>query len=216
MKLYNSLGPNPRLVRMFMAEKGMDIATEEIDLMGGENRRPPYTDKNPSGQVPALELDDGTVLAETTAICEYLEELQPEPALIGSSPEERAETRMWTRRIDLGIAEPMANGFRFAEGLAIFQDRMRCLPEAAEDLKACAQDKLAWLDGLLEGKDFIAGSRFTLADVLLYCVVDFAAVAGQPINPEHKQVLAWFERVGARPSAQSSLHPASAATGMRG
>ena len=101
MRMYNSLGPNPRCVRMFMTEKGVTLDTIEIDILGAENRQGPYTDKNPGGQMPAIELDDGSILAETTAICEYLEDTQPGPALIGSTPEEKAETRMWQRRIEL-------------------------------------------------------------------------------------------------------------------
>ena len=127
MLFYDSVGPNPKVVRMFMAERGIaGIPTQTIDLRGGENRRPPYLAKNPAGQCPALELDNGTVLAEITAICEYLDEVGPQgKTLIGATPEERAETRMWTRRIDLSIVEPMANGFRFSEGLKMFQDRIR-------------------------------------------------------------------------------------------
>jgi glutathione S-transferase len=215
MKLYNSLGPNPRLVRMFMLEKGIEIPAVEIDIMAGANRRPPYTDANPSGQMPALELDDGSVIAETVAICEYLEDIQSSPLLIGSTPEERAETRMWVWRVELNVAEPMANGFRYAEGLAMFKDRVHVIPQAADDLKATAREKLAWLDGLMAGKDFLAGDRFTLADVILYCFVDFAAGVGQPRDPALENLEAWFARVSARPSAEASLHPVAAAGGMR-
>ena len=162
MKMYNSLGPNPRCVRIFMEEKGIKLDTIEIDLLAAENRQAPYTDKNPGGQMPALELDDGSILAETTAICEYLEDKHPSPALIGSTPEEKAETRMWQRRIELQITEHMYNGFRYAEGLDLFKTRMHCLPEAAAGLKEIVQEKLTWLDGLMEGKQFIAGDRFTL------------------------------------------------------
>lgn len=204
MKFYNSVGPNPRVVKMFMAEKGIDLPREEIDLRGGENRRAPYTDKNPSGQTPALELDDGTILAEITAICEYLDEKNPKNSLIGDTPEQRAETRMWMRRIDLNILEPLANGFRYAEGLPLFQNRMRCLPEAAPGLKLIAQDKLTWLDGLIAGRQWICGDRFTLADILLYAFLDFGGQVGQPLNPENKNIAAWFERVKARPSAAAS------------
>jgi glutathione S-transferase len=125
MKLYNSGGPNPRMVRMFMAEKGFDVPKVDIDLRGGENRREPFVSKvNPAGQCPALELDDGTVLAEITAICEYVDEKKKDTAsLIGDTPEERARTRMWTRRIDLNIAEPATNGFRFSQGLKMFENR---------------------------------------------------------------------------------------------
>ncbi|PKQ05277.1 MAG: glutathione S-transferase [Alphaproteobacteria bacterium HGW-Alphaproteobacteria-11] len=204
MKFYNSIGPNPRVVKMFMQEKGIDLPFVEVDLMAGENRKEPYLAKNPSGQSPALELDDGTVLAEITAICEYLDEKFPDGTLIGTTPEERAETRMWTRRVDLNICEPMANGFRFSEGLPLFQNRMRCLPEAADGLKAIAQDKLAWLDKLMAGREFLAGKRLTMADILLFGFLDFGAVVGQPINPEFKNVTAWFERMKARPSAAAS------------
>lgn len=204
MKFYNSIGPNPRVVKMFMQEKGIKLPFVEIDLMAGENRQEPYLAKNPSGQAPALELDDGTVLAEITAICEYLDEKFPGGDLIGTTAEERAETRMWTRRVDLNICEPMANGFRFSEGLPLFQNRMRCLPEAAAGLKAIAQDKLAWLDKLMAGREFLAGKRLTLADILLFGFLDFGAVVGQPINPEYKNVAAWFERMKGRPSAAAS------------
>ena len=204
MKFYNSIGPNPRVVKVFMAEKGLDIAREDVNLMAGENRQAPYVDKNPAGQMPALELDDGFVLSEITVICEYLDEIHPTPPLIGGSAVERAETRMWTRRIDLNIVEPMANGFRFSQGLRLFQDRVRCIPQAADDLKAIAQEKLTWLDGLVGGRAWIAGERFTLADILLFCFLDFGAQVGQPLNPENKTIAALFERVKARPSAAAS------------
>jgi len=202
MKFYNSVGPNPRMVRMFMAEKGFDVPRVEVDLRGGENRREPYLQVNPSGQTPALELDDGTVLAEITAICEYVDEKKKDtPSLIGSTPEERAKTRMWTRRIDLNIAEPGANGFRFAEGLKIFQSRVRCMPQAADDLKTLAREKLAWLDRLMGSQPFIAGSKLTMADILLFAFLDFAKDVKQPLDPGCKNLTAWFERMKARPSA---------------
>jgi len=201
MKLHNGLGPNPRTVRMFLAEKGLTLPLVEVDLMGGENRRAPYTDKNPSGQLPCLELDDGTILAEILPICEYVEEKRPQPPLVGTTPEERAVTRMWTRRVDLNIVEPMANGFRYAEGLMLFKDRIHTIPQAANDLKAIAQEKLAWLDGLMDGNQFIAGARFTLADIFLFAFLDFGRTVGQPIDPNLKWINPWFERVASRPSA---------------
>lgn len=215
MKLYDSLGPNPRLVRLFMAEKGVDLPKAQIDLMSGENRRPPYTDRNPGGQMPALELDDGTLLAETVAICEYLEELHPSPPLVGSTPAERANTRMWTRRVELWITEPLTAGFRFGEGLAMFKGRMRTIPQAADDLKATARDGIEKLDGLVAGRDFIAGSRLTLADIVLYSFLDFAAGVGQPLDPKNANLTAWFARMAARPSADASLHPIAKAGNMR-
>ena len=202
MKLYNSIGPNPRVVRMFMAEKGIDLPKVVVDLRGGENRREPYLKVNPSGQSPALELDDGTVLAEVTAICEYLDEIKKDtPSLIGDTPAERAATRMWTRRVDLNIVEPALNGFRFAEGLKMFQNRVHCIPAAADDLKATAREKLAWLEGQMAGKTYIAGSKVSLADIFLFPMLDFLKTVGQGIDPAHKNLTAWYERMKARPSA---------------
>jgi glutathione S-transferase len=201
MKLYNSIGPNPKVVRMVMAEKGIELRRVEIDLMGGENRRAPYLAKNPSGQCPALELDDGTVLAEIIAIAEYLDEKQPGRSLIGATPEQRAETRMWVRRIDLNILEPMANGFRYSDGLKMFRNRIHCIPQAAADLKAIAQEKLAWLDGLMTGQQFVCGDRFSLADIMLFAFVDFFAGFGQPLDPGLENIGAWYQRMKARPSA---------------
>ena len=215
MKFYNSLGPNPRCVRMFMAEKAITLPSVEINLMAADNRKPPYLDKNPGGQMPALELDNGSTLGETVAICEYLEEKHPTPALVGTTAEERAETRMWQRRIELNITEHLYNGFRYAEGLPLFKDRMHCLPEAAAGLKAIVQEKLGWLDNLMEGKQFIAGNRFTLVDIILFSALDFGAGVGQKIDPSLKNITAWFNRVNSRPSAAASLYPDKSA-GMRG
>jgi glutathione S-transferase len=203
MLLYNSIGPNPKVVRMFMAERGIEIPRVEVDLMGGENRREPYLSKNPSGQCPALELDDGTVLAEITAICEYLDEKYPGPSLIGATPEERAKTRMWARRIDINILEPMANGFRYSDGIKMFQDRIHCIPAAAADLKQIAQEKLAWLDGLIAGRQFVCGDRLTLADILLFAFVDFFNGVRQPINQDNRNIVAWHARMKERPSAEA-------------
>jgi len=205
MRFYNSIGPNPRVVTMFMVEKGIEIPEVMIDLRGGENRRAPYNvDVNPAGQTPALELDDGSVLTEITAICEYLEERFPAPALIGTTAEERAKTRMWTRRVDIKICEPLTNGFRYAEGLPLFEPRMRCLPEAADGLKAVAQDGISWLDPLIAGRDYIAGDRLTLADIMLFAFLDFGASVGQPVDPANTHVARWYERMKARPSADSN------------
>jgi glutathione S-transferase len=204
MKLYTGMGPNPRTVRIFMAEKGIEIPMEPVDLIGGENRQPPYVAKNPAGQLPCLELDDGSYLTEITAICEYLEERHPEPPLVGATPEERAKTRMWTRRIDLNILEPMANGFRYAEGLALFRDRIHVIPHAADDLKEIAREKLAWLDGLIEGREFIAGDRFSLADILLYAFLEFGATVGQSLDSKLQNLPGWYSRVAARPSIEAS------------
>ncbi len=204
MKLHTSIGPNPRVVRMFMAEKGIEMPLVEVDLMAGENRQAEYKKKNPDGRLPCLELDDGRHLSEIIPICEYLEEKHPSPSLIGTTPEERAETRMWVRRIDLNIVEPMVNGFRYGEGQGLFRGRMTLIPHASDDLKALGQEGLAWLEGLMAGRDWIAGSRFTLADVFLFAFVDFGAQVGQPVDAKNEWLVAWKDRVAARPSAAAS------------
>jgi len=203
MKFYNSIGPNPRVVRMFMAEKGIEIPREDVDLLKGDNRREPYLQKNSAGQMPALELDSGHCVTEITAICEYLEDIHPNPPLIGANPEQKAEARKWTRRIDLNICEPMANGFRFSQGLPLFKDRIVTVPEAADGLKRMAQDRLKWLNGEMAGKDFVCGKRFTLADIMLYVFLDFGNTVGQPLNPGFANINAWFKRVAERPSTKA-------------
>ena len=203
MKLFTSVGPNPRVVKMFIAEKGLDIPRVEVDLRGGENRQEPYLKINPAGQTPALELDDGTHLTEILAICEYLDERFPDPPLIGRTPEERAKTRMWMRRVDLKVCEPMANGFRFGEGLQLFQNRLRVVPEASPGLKAIAKDGLEWLEANFKGP-WIAGDRFTQADIQHFAFLDFGAQVGQPLDPGLKKLNDWKARVAERPSVSAS------------
>jgi glutathione S-transferase len=204
MKLYDSIGPNPRIVRMFMAEKGIEIPKQTVDLRGGENRQDAHLKRNPHGQMPTLELDDGSYLSEITAICEYLEEKQPAPPLIGATPEERAECRMWTRRVDLNICEPLANGYRFGEGLKFFEKRIPVAAEASPGLKKIAANRLQWLNAQLgDGRDYLCGKRFTLADIHLYCFLDFGAMVGQPLDAANANIAAWFARVGERPSVKA-------------
>ena len=203
MKFYNSIGPNPRIVRMFAAEKGINLPLVEVDLLKGENRQAPYMAKNAAGQMPCLELDDGSTISEVTAICEYLEETHPSPALVGTNAKERAETRMWTRRADLNIVEPLANGFRYSEGLPLFKDRIPTAPEAAPGLKAVAQNRMLWLDKMIEGRQYLAGNRFTMADILLFAFLDFGKQVGQQINPDAKNLNSWYARVKDRPSAKA-------------
>jgi glutathione S-transferase len=203
MLLYDSIGPNPKVVRMFIAERGITgIPAQTIDLMAGENRQPAYLAKNPTGGLPALELDDASVLTEITAICEYLDEITPTgTSLIGTNAQERGETRMWARRIDLGIVEPLTAGFRYAEGLKMFATRMHCIPQAADDLKAMAKEKLAWLNGQIAGRTFICGDRLTLADIMLFAFLQFGAGVRQKLDPANTTIAAWYGRMAGRPSA---------------
>ena len=204
MKLYDSIGPNPHMVRMFAAEKGFTFKdVVKIDIMKGENRQAPFLAKNPAGGMPAVELEDGRVIAETIAICELIEETKPTPVLIGANAADRAETRMWVRRVEWKIIQPMTDGFRFAEGLPLFKTRMYTAPEAAPALKAIAQEGYKWLDAQLAGRDTIVPGRFSLADVALYALASFGATVGQPIAPNNTNVLRWFEATKARPSAKA-------------
>ena len=203
MKLFDGLGPNPQVVRMFLAELGMEIETVKVDIMAGENRQEGHLNRNPMGQLPTLELDDGSYLAEITAICEYLDDLKGSTELIGTNPEERAVTRMWTRRISLNICEAMTTAFRGAEGHQFFKDRLRTFPESADEFKAQAQESLSLLDVQMDGKEFICGKNFTLADIMLFCFLNFGSTVGQEINPETKNILSWFNKVEKRPSASA-------------
>jgi glutathione S-transferase len=188
---------------MFMAELGVEIEKEEIDLMGGANRQDPYLKINPAGQLPALELDNGEVISEITCICEYLDEQDSSSTLIGTTSADRAITRMWVRRIDLGIVENLTNGFRYAEGVPLFKDRMTLIPHAAEDLKKLTQEKISWLDGLIQDKQFICGDRFSLADIMLYVFLEFGTTVGQPLNEGNQNIIGWYERVSGRASASA-------------
>ena len=203
MKLYNSIGPNPHVVRMFVQELGVELETVEVDLMAGENRQEDHLTRNPSGQMPTLELDNGDFISEITVICDYLDELQGCTDLIGKTSEAKAETRMWTRRIDLQIVEPLTNGFRFSEGHDFFKDRLRLIPQAADDLKTLAQERITWLDGQIKDKQFICGDRFSLADIMFYCFLNFGTTVGQPLNEDNKNVVNLYNKIHSRPSASA-------------
>ena len=204
MKLYNSIGPNPRIVRMFMAEKGIEMPKQAVDLRGGENRQAEHLKRNPHGQMPALELDNGSYLSEVTAICEYLEEKNPKPPLIGATPEEQR------RMPDVDTAR-RSQHLRAARQRLSFQRRpARCSRTVSSacrkphpDLKKIAADRIKWLDGQMAGKEYLCGKRFSLADILLYCAVDFGNQVGQPLDPANTNIAAWFARVGARPSVKA-------------
>jgi glutathione S-transferase len=189
---------------MFMVERGVEVEKVEIDIMAGDNLNDEYKKINPSAQSPCLVLDNGMALAESTVICSYLDETAGGDSLVGATPEERAETRMWSRRIDGKILEPLTLAFRSSEGLPMFENRCRVIPHAADDLKAMVQENWGWLDGLMAGKQYICGQRFTLADIQLYAFADFGNLIGQGIPAELENMQAWFARVGGRPSAAAT------------
>ena len=203
-RLYDSFGMNPRMIRFYLAEKGFDVPREEVDILGAENRGSDYLKVNPAGQMPSLELSDGTFIAETAAIIEYLEELHPEPPLIGATPKERAVTRMWWRRVELNICRPMVFGFYYSEALEIFQTRFKCYPEQAEALKEMARTGMRWLDSAMN-EPWLAGDRFGVADICLYVYIDQLCDVGQQIPQDLNRLDGWFRRVGERPAAEVSI-----------
>lgn len=207
MKLSQSLGPNPRVVLMYLAETGVAVERRFVDIMTAENRQPDFCAKSPLGHTPLLELDDGQCIAESIAICEYLDETLGGHALLGATAEERGRTRMLVRIVDQLVVVPMTAGFRGAEGLPMFASRLLCLPDAAADLKRLAADGLAQLDRIVGAGPWLAGERFSLADILLYSFVEFGAMVGQPLDPALTNLAAWRDRVAARPSAAASANP---------
>ena len=203
IRLFDSFGIVPRIVRCFLVEKNLEIPRYEVDLLLGENRDEEYLKLNPSGQTPALELSDGNIICEGPAICEYLEELFPSPAVIGATPKDRAITRMWWRRVELNICQPMMLGFYYSEGLQTYRTRMRCIPEAADGMKERGRDGMRWLNALLTG-EWIAGEAFTIADIPLYGFLSELSQKGQTIPDECLALKAWLERVASRPAARMS------------
>ncbi len=202
MKLYDTkTAPNPRRVRIFLAEKGIDVPTVQVDIAGGENRRPPYIDKNPLGGVPMLELDDGTIIAESVAICRYFEELHPDPPLMGTGAEDRALVEMWNRRMEHNVALPAMNSFRHTH--EFFKGRIPQVPEFGHNSKNEVLSRFVWLDEVLADREFIAGDRFSIADITALVGVDFGRVTKISIGDQQTNLARWHETVSSRPSAQA-------------
>jgi glutathione S-transferase len=210
VRLYDATGPNPRVVRMFIAEKGIDIPTTVLVIGTGQNFTAEYLARNPLGQVPVLETDIGTSISETLAICEYLEELHPEPPLFGHTPEQRGETRMWARRVDLMICEPLLHAYRMSPaGWRRYRERSRLAPEGARAMREIAAQNLAWLDGQLGQREFLCGTRFSTADILLYVILTYGLEVGFALDPQWQGIRNWLETVSARPSVKASSTAAS-------
>ncbi|MDB5481531.1 MAG: glutathione S-transferase [Caulobacteraceae bacterium] len=203
MKLYGSPtpAPNPRRVRIFLAEKGIDLPETRIDLMKREHKAPEHLARNSLGQVPTLELDDGETISETVAICRYFEEIQPEPSLFGRTAIEKARVDMWVRRVEFQLMVPVGAYWRhFHPRTAALLTQYKDFGESNVDAYAKGQ---RWLDGELANGPFITGDAFSIADICALSTVDFAAWIGLPIDPECKNLQAWRERVSARPSASA-------------
>jgi glutathione S-transferase len=201
MKLYNSnLAPNPRRVRVFLAEKGVSIPRVEIDLGKLEHKRPEFSALNPFQTIPVLELDDGTRIAESMAICRYIEALWPEPNLFGVSPLERATIEMWQRQLELRLLLPIAQVVRHSHPRMAEMETPQ-VPDWAAANRPKALHTMALVDETLSGRPFIAGDRFTVADITGLVALDFAKPARIAIPPELGHLNRWHEALKARPSA---------------
>ncbi|MFZ0679534.1 glutathione S-transferase family protein [Candidatus Binatus sp.] len=203
MKIYDfAFAPNPRRLRIFVAEKGLKIPIEQVDIFTGQNRSPEMLKKNPAGGLPVMELDDGTHLAESVAICRYLESLHPEPNLMGKNSREQAEIEMWNRRVELGLFAAAGRAFQHTNEL--FKARLKQFPEYGETQREAVTQQLQWIDAQIGNKPFIAGDRFTIADITAEVGVDFAAqMAGVPMDPSLKNLARWHQSVSSRPSAKA-------------
>lgn len=209
MKLYdNTHAPNPRRVRIFMAEKGITCENEQLDIVGGENLKPEFLALNPRGMLPTLVLDDGTVIDETIAICRYLEENQPEPALMGKDPLSKARIEARQRHMEwdglIGAMEVFRNSFPgFSErGLGGNVGTVNAIPELATRGKESLQRFYRNLDDYLADSKFVAGDEFSVADITALCTIDFASTAARcPVPDDCTHVQRWHEEVSARPSS---------------
>jgi|SRR5208282_5357692 len=203
MKIYDFNGaPNPRRLRIFVAEKGLKIPYEQLDIFAGQNRTPEMLAKNPAGGLPLLELDDGSHLAESVAICRYLEGLHPEPNLMGKDSREQAFIEMWNRRVELNLFG--AAGRAFQHSSELFKSRVKQIPEYAAAQRETVKQQLQWLDAQIGNKPFIAGDRFTIADITGEVAVDFIVqLVGIPLDPALKNLARWHKTVSSRPSAKA-------------
>ena len=202
MKLYDAkTAPNPRRVRVFLAEKGITVPVEQVDIVAARNRELAFRAKNPMGTLPVLELDDGTTIAESVAICRYFEEVQPAPPLMGTDATDRALVEMWQRRMEYELFVPVTQVFRNTH--AFFAGRIPQVAEYGEVCRTHAAQRLAWLDEVLAHRAFVAGERYTIADITLLCAIDFGRVSDIRIQPDQPNLQRWHDAVSSRPSARA-------------
>jgi glutathione S-transferase len=196
-----SAGMHPRRVRIFMAEKGISIERREVDAAGGANALPDFLRLNPLGKLPVLELDDGSAIAESLAICRYLEALHPQPPLMGQTPQVSAQIEMWTLRMDHELSQPIA--LAFVQSSDFYRGRVEQVPEVAGWARNRALQTMAWLDGELAERSHIAGDDYTLADIVAQCACVLGKAVGLRIPPEKTHLSRWFTLVSARPTARA-------------
>jgi len=202
MKIYDFTGaPNPRRVRVFLAEKGINVPYEQVNIAAGENRKPEFLKINPMGGLPVLELDDGTHIAESVAICRYFEETKPEPRLMGVDAKDKAVVEMWNRRMEFEVLWMTASAFRNTSDL--FKGRIPQVKEYGEVCRSAAVKRLEWLDTVLADREFIAGPRYTIADITAMIGIDFGRLTGIKVQENQKNLGRWHQAVSSRPSAKA-------------
>ncbi len=202
MKIYEfTQAPNPRRVRIFLAEKGITVPLEQVNLATADNRKPEFLKINPMGGLPVLELDDGTHIAESVAVCRYFEETKPEPPLFGVGAKDKAIVEMWQRRMELEILSMTAGSFRNTSDF--FKGRIPQVKEYGEVCKNAALKRLEWLDTELANRQFIAGDRYTIADITALVGIDFGRTTGIKIGENQKNLGRWHQAVSSRPSAKA-------------
>jgi len=202
MKIYDTkTAPTPRRVRIFLAEKGIDMEYVQVDLGKAENLSSEMRAKNPIGKIPVLELDDGTCIGESDAICLYFESLQPEPPLMGTSPLEKATIAMWQRQIEFCLFNQVGMCFQHTTGH--FKDRMTPVPEYGKEAGINASKYLRVLDKRLSAHHYMAGDKFSIADITALCAIDFARVVKIRIAPEQTHLKRWYDEVSTRASASA-------------
>ena len=203
MRLFDlKTGMNTRRVRIFLSEKNLQIPMYEVDMAGGENARPGFLAMNPMGTMPVLELDDSTFLSESVAICRYVEEqLAPEPNLFGLYPRERAEVEMWNRRMEMELLLPIATSFQHLS--PFWKGRLNQVAAAGELAREKVLTRMKWLDNELSDRQFVAGSRYTIADITAQCALILGKNTGTPIDAKLIHLTRWFKEVSSRPTARA-------------
>jgi glutathione S-transferase len=200
MKIFDFVGaPNPKKLRVYLAEKGLSVPMEQVNIIAGENRAPEFLKKNPLGGLPVLELDDGSHLTESLAIMEYLEELHPTPPMIGTTPLERARVRALERIIEIGVLMRVATIFQNTH--PFMAGRVKQSADAAENARTQMAGTLKVVDEKIGTRPFVAGERPTIADCTLLAALDFADFAGVHIDPAFANVMRWSTDFKKRPSA---------------
>jgi glutathione S-transferase len=207
MKLYDmAIAPNPRRVRIFLAEKGLEIPRVEINIRAGDNLKPEFLAINPRGVLPTLQLEDGTVIDEAPAICRYFEELHPDPPLMGRTALEKATIECWTRRVEFDGGQPVIDAFRnsfppYADRAVPGKAGTPAIPELFERGKARLADFYPAIDARLAASEYVAGASFSIADITLLCIADFARAVKLPTPEGLEHFARWHQQVSARPSA---------------